>query len=147
MKHCVCLASAKFYTNIMTILIETTNIIFENNDEQVDISIMEMFKLTHLAILLHVKNQMSFEEQRYPQTYRVPVIVASKERSVVNCHCSVTRPVQFTLGTLPSTSNFTNKIGKNWTEKISNNSFHLVQQQKLTLMRIRKVKTKQMKGK
>jgi hypothetical protein len=107
----------EFYANILTILIETTNIIFENNEEPVDISIMEMFKLTHPAILLHVKNRMSFEEQRYPQTYRVPVIVGSKERSVVNCHCSVTRPVQFTLGTLPSTSNFTDKIGKNWTEK------------------------------
>ena len=107
----------EFYANILTILIETTNIIFENNDKPVDLSIMEMFKLAHPAILLHLKNRMSFEEERYPQTYRVPVIGGSKGRSVVNCHCSVTRPVQFTLGTLLSTSNFTDKLGKNWTEK------------------------------
>ena len=29
----------------------------------------------------------------------------------------MTRPVQFTLGTLPNTSNFTDKVGKNWTQK------------------------------
>ncbi len=101
----------------MNILIETTNIIFENNDEPVDLSIMEMFELTHAAILLHLNNRTGFEEERYPLTYRVPVIVGSNNRSVVNCHCSVTRPVQFTLGTLPSTSNFTDKPGKNWTQK------------------------------
>ena len=60
---------------------------------------------------------MVFEEQPYPQTYRVPVIGGSKGRSVVNCHCSVTRPVQFTLGTFPSTTKFTDKLGKNWTDK------------------------------
>jgi hypothetical protein len=40
-------------------------------------------------------------------------------------HCSVTRPVQFSIGNLPSATTFTDKCGKGWNDTNINKYFTL----------------------
>jgi hypothetical protein len=107
----------EFVTNLLSILMKVTRIIFGEN-VPVHTSTMDMFNLSNPGILLHMRNRMSFEEQEYPLTYRVPKYNETAYRVPdLTFHCSVTRPVQFPLGNLPSATNFTDKHGKNWTER------------------------------
>jgi hypothetical protein len=109
----------EFVTNLLSILMKVTKIIFGEN-VPVHTSTMDMFNLSDPGILLHLRNRMSFEEQEYPLTYRVPKYNETYRVPELTFHCSVTRPVQFPLGNLPSATNFTDKHGKTGLKEISN---------------------------
>ena len=103
----------EFVPNLLSILMKVTKKIFGDN-VPVDTSTLDLFNLSKPSIQLHMRNRMSFQEQEYPLTYRVWTAYSGHD---LTFHCSVTRPVQFPLGNLPSATNFTDRYGKNWTEK------------------------------
>ncbi len=75
---------------------------------------MDIFNLYHQVVLGHMLRRRNFKEPEFHQSYRVASDKSDKSEIIV--HYSVTHPVQFPIGNLPSTSTFTDKLGKGWND-------------------------------
>ncbi len=67
----------------------------------------------------------NFKEPEFHQSYRVVSDKSDKSEMIV--HCSVTHPVQYPIGNLPSKSTFTDKCRKGWKDTNINKYFTLKQ--------------------
>ncbi len=82
---------------------------------------MDIFDLSHPVILGHMMRRRNFKEPEFHQSYQVVSDKPDKSEMIV--HCSVTCPVQFPIGNLPSASIFTDKCGKGWNDTNINKYF------------------------
>ncbi len=72
---------------------------------------MDMFGVSTRALVAHMMKRGKFETTKFSQAYRVET--NSSHLIVGN---SVTRPVQYSLGALPSGAAFTEKQGHGWNQ-------------------------------
>ena len=98
----------EFYKNLLCILVEMQHQIYSKKTP-VPKRIMDMFGLSTGPLVAHMMNRGKFEKTKFSQAYRMdfnnsPKIVGN----------SVTRPVQVSLGALPSGAAFTEKQGHGW---------------------------------
>jgi hypothetical protein len=98
----------EFYKNLLCILVEMHHQIYSKKTP-VPKRIMDMFGLSTGPLVAHMMNRGKFEKTKFSQAYRMdfnnsPKIVGN----------SVTRPVQVSLGALPSGAAFTEKHGHGW---------------------------------
>jgi hypothetical protein len=84
---------------------------------------MDIFNLSHQVVLGHMLRRRNFKEPEFYQSYQMVSDKSDKSEMIV--HCSVTRPVQFPIGNLPSALTFTDKRGKGWNDTNINKYFTL----------------------
>ena len=94
--------------------------LISNTDIVVPERMLTMFDLFNEDIVSHVTQMNTFEDPTYPQSYSVRI---NKQQMIV--HCSFTRPVQFSLGSLSSLAAFTDKRGVGWNNKNIKRYFNL----------------------
>jgi hypothetical protein len=99
----------EFYKNFLLLLVEMHYKI-SRVKTPVPKRIMELFGVSTKQIVAHMMRRREFEQTKFSQAYRM--------YNNSNCFIvgnSVTRPVQFSLGALPSGAAFTDKRGIGWT--------------------------------
>ena len=98
----------EFYKNLLCILVEMHHQIYRKKTP-VPKRIMEMFGVLNAPLVAHMIRRAKFETTKYSQAYRMDF--NNSHKIVGN---SVTGPVQFSLGALPSGAAFTEKQGHGW---------------------------------
>jgi hypothetical protein len=93
----------EFYKNLLCILVEMQSQIFKYTP--VPKRMMEMFGVSNAQLVAHMMRRGKFETTKFSQAYRMDI---KNSRLIVGN--SVTRPVQFALGALPSDATFTDKL-------------------------------------
>jgi hypothetical protein len=101
----------EFSQNLLCVMTRYQSLI-SNTDIVVPERMLTMFDLFNQDIVSHVTQMNTFEDPTYPQSYSVRI---NKQQMIV--HCSVTRPVQFLLGSISSLAAFTDKRGVGWNNK------------------------------
>ena len=99
----------ELYKNFLLILVEMHNKI-SRKKTSVPKRIMDLFGVSTGQIVAHMMRRGKFEHTKFSQSYRMDY---NSNRFIVGN--SVTRPVQFSLGALPSGAAFTDKQGHGWT--------------------------------
>ena len=99
----------ELYKNFLLILVEMHYQI-SRVKTPVPKRIMDLFGVSTQQIVAHMMRRGKFEQSKFSQAYRMDY--NSTHIIVGN---SVTRPVQFSLGALPSGAAFTDKQGHGWT--------------------------------
>ena len=98
----------EFYKNLLCILVEMQYQIY-GKYTPVPKRMMEMFGLSNKMLVAHMFRRAKFETTKFSQAYQM------KNKS---CHLivgnSITRPIQFALGALPTGATFTEKRGSGW---------------------------------
>ncbi len=103
----------EYYNNLLCILVEM-NETFCGKKTPVPKTSMDIFNLSLQVVLGHMLRRKNFKEPEFHQSYRVVSDKSDKSEMIV--HCSVTRPVQFSIGNLPSATTVTDKCGKGWND-------------------------------
>jgi hypothetical protein len=98
----------EFYKNFLLILVEMNDQI-SRKKTPVPKRIMDMFGVSTGPLVAHMLKRAKFETTKFSQAYRVET--NSSHLIVGN---STTRPVQYSLGALPSGAAFTEKQGHGW---------------------------------
>ena len=98
----------EFYKNVLLILVEMNDQI-SRKKTPVPKRIMDMFGVSTRPLVAHMLKRGKFEATKFSQAYRVET--NSSHLIVGN---SATRPVQYSLGALPSCAAFTEKQGHGW---------------------------------
>jgi len=86
----------EFSQNLLRVMMRFESLI-SNTDIVVPERMLTMFDLFNEDIVSHVTQMNTFEDPTYPQSYSGMI---NKQQMIV--HCSVTRPVQFLLGSISS---------------------------------------------
>ena len=97
----------EFYKNLLCILVEMQSQISKYTP--VPKRMMEMFGVSDAPLVAHMLRRGRFETTKFSQAYRMDI--KNSQKIVGN---SVTRPVQFALGALPTEATFTEKRGIGW---------------------------------
>ncbi len=87
---------------------EVNKTIHGNNGDAPD-KLMDIFLLSSLGIRNHMNRRMVAPDPEFPQSYRT---ILNKKEFII--HNSVTRPVQYSLDTLPTMSTIYDKPGAGW---------------------------------
>ena len=98
----------EFYKNFLLVLVEMNDQI-SRKKTPVPKRIMDMFGVSTRPLVAHMLKRGKFEATKFSQAYRVET--NSSHLIVGN---SATRPVQYSLGALPSGAAFTEKQGHGW---------------------------------
>ncbi len=93
---------------LLCILMVVTKTIYGNNGDVPDI-LLNMFFSSSLGIRNHMNWQVVAPDPVYPQFY---LTILNKQEFII--HNSVTRPVQYSLYTLPTMSTICDKPGAGW---------------------------------
>ncbi len=112
----------EYYNNLLCILVEM-NQTFCGKKTPFPKTSMNIFNLSHQIVLGHMLRRRNFKEPECHQSYQVVSDKSDKSEMIV--HCSVTPPVQFSIGNLPSATTFTDKCGKGWNDTNINKYFTL----------------------
>jgi hypothetical protein len=98
----------EFYKNLLCILVEMQYQIY-GKYTPVPKRMMEMFGLSNAMLVAHMFRRAKFETTKFSQAYQM---------NNKSCHLivgnSITRPIQFALGALPTGATFTEKRGSGW---------------------------------
>ncbi len=98
----------EFYKNLLCILMVVNKTIHGNNGDVPDI-LLNMFLLSSPGIRNHMNWQVIAPDPVFPQSYRT---ILNNQEFII--HNSVTRPVQYSLYTLPTMSTIYDKPGAGW---------------------------------
>ena len=98
----------EFYKNLLCILVELHNQIYRKYTP-IPKGMMAMFGVSNASLVAHMSRRGKFETTKFSQAYRM--VINNSHIIVGN---SVTRPVQFALGALPTEATFTDKHGFGW---------------------------------
>jgi hypothetical protein len=96
------------YKNLLCILMVVNKTIYGNNGDVSDI-LLNMFLLSSPGFRNQMNQQVGAPDPEFPQSY--PTILNKQEFII---HNSVTRPVQYSLYTLPTMSTIYDKPGARW---------------------------------
>jgi hypothetical protein len=96
------------YKNLLCILMVVNKTIHGNNGDVPDI-LLNMFLLSSPGIRNHMNRQVVAPDPEFPQSYQT---ILNKQEFII--HNSVTRPVQYSLSTLPTMSTIYDKPGAGW---------------------------------
>jgi hypothetical protein len=96
------------YKNLLCILMVANKIIYRNNGDVPDIR-LKLFLLSSPGIRNHMNGQVVAPDPEFPQSYQN---ILNKQEFII--HNSVTRPVQYSLSTLPTMSTIEDKPGAGW---------------------------------
>jgi hypothetical protein len=98
----------EFYKMLLCILMVVNKTIYRNNGDVPDI-LLNMFFLSSPGIRNHMNRQMVAPDPVFPQSYQT---ILNKQEFII--HNIVTRPVQYSLYTLPTMSTIYDKPGSGW---------------------------------
>jgi hypothetical protein len=98
----------EFYKNLLCILMVVNKTIYGNNGDVPDILLI-MFFLSSPGIRNHMNLGVGAPDPVFPQSYQT---IFNKQKFIINN--SVTRPVQYSLSTLPTMSTIYDKPGAGW---------------------------------
>jgi hypothetical protein len=98
----------EFYKKLICILMVVNKTIHGNNGDVPDI-LLNMFLLSSPGIRNHMNRQVVAPDPVFSQSYRT---ILHKQEFII--HNSVTRPVQYSLYTLPTMSTIYDKPGAGW---------------------------------
>ena len=98
----------EFYKNLLCILMEVNKTMYENN-ECVPDKLLDIFLLSCPGIGNHMNQPVVAPDPVFPQSYQT--IINNQEFII---HNSVTRPVQYSLSTMPTMSTIYDKAGAGW---------------------------------
>ncbi len=107
----------EFYKNLLCILMEVNMTIYGNNGDVPDI-LLNMFLSSSPGIRNHMNQQVVAPDPVFPQSYQT---ILNKQGFII--HNSVTRPVQYSLYTLPTMSTIYDKPEAGWNRINPNNYF------------------------
>jgi hypothetical protein len=107
----------EFYKNLLCILMEVNKIIYGNNECVLD-KLLDIFLLSSPGIRNHMNRQVGAPDPVFTQSH--PTIMNKQE---FNIHNSVTRPVQYSLSTMPTMSTIYDKPGAGWNRIDTDNYF------------------------
>ncbi len=99
----------EFYKNWLCILMVANKTIYGNNGDVPDILCLNMFLSSSPGIRNHMNLQVGAPNPVFPQSYQT---ILNKQEFII--HNSVTRPVQYSLSTLPTMSTIYDKPGAGW---------------------------------
>jgi hypothetical protein len=105
------------YKNLLCILMEVNKTIYGNNGDVPDI-LFNMFLLSCPGIRNHMNWQVVAPDPVFPQSYQT---IINRQKFII--HNSVTRPVQYSLSTLPTMSTIYDKPGAGWNKINPDNYF------------------------
>jgi len=109
----------EFYKNLLCILVEMYYQIYRKYTP-VPKRMMEMCGVSNAPLVAHMIRRAIFETTKFSQAYRM-----DNNSSHLIVGNSVTRPVQFALGALPTESTFTDKHGIGWNSTNVADFFHV----------------------
>lgn len=109
----------EFYKNLLCILVEMHHQIYRKYTP-VPKPMMEMFGVFNAPLVAHMSRRRTFEITKFSQAYRM-----DNNSSHLIVGNSVTRPVQFSLGALPTEATFTDKRGIGWNSTNVADFFHV----------------------
>jgi hypothetical protein len=95
----------EFYKKNLFILMEVSKAMYENNECAPD-KLLENFILSSPGIRNHMNRQVVAPDPVFPQSYQT---IINKHEFII--HNSVTRPVQYSLSTMPTMSTIYDKPG------------------------------------
>ncbi len=95
----------EFYKEMLCILMVVNKTIYGNNGNVPDI-LLNMFLLSSPGIRNHMNQQVAAPDPVFPQSYQT---ILNKQEFII--HTSVTRPVQYSLYTLPTMLTIYDKPG------------------------------------
>jgi hypothetical protein len=98
----------EFHKNLLCILMVVNKTMYGNNGDVPDI-VLNMFLLSSPGIRNHMNRQVVAPDPVFPQSYRT---ILNKQQFII--HNSVTRPVQYSLYTLPTMLTIYDKPGAGW---------------------------------
>jgi hypothetical protein len=98
----------EFYKKLIYILLEVNKTLHGNNEGVPD-KLLDIFLLGSPGIRNYMNWQMRAPDPVFPQSYRTIII---KQEFII--HNSVTRPVQYSLSTMPTMSTIYDKPGAGW---------------------------------
>jgi hypothetical protein len=98
----------EFYKNLLCILVEMHYQIYRKYTP-VPKRMMEMFGVPNALLVAHLIPRGKFKTTKFSQAYQM-----DNNSSHLIVGNSVTRPVQFALGALPTGAAFTDKRGSGW---------------------------------
>jgi hypothetical protein len=101
-------AFREFYKKLLCILVEVNKTMYENN-EDVPRKHMDIFLLGSPGIINHMIRGGGFTDPVFPQSYQT---ILNIQEFII--HNSVTRPVQYSLSTMPTMSTIYDKSGAGW---------------------------------
>jgi hypothetical protein len=123
----------EYYKNLLCILVEAYRTIYGINTTVLK-KLMDVFDLISQKVTGHMMKRHKYTSPDFQHSYR---IICNQTKPII--HNTVTQPVQFPLGSLPTMSSFTQKLGAGW-ERINKDNFcHNVRMdvlQKLAMMTI-----------
>jgi hypothetical protein len=86
----------EFYKNLLCILMEVNKTMYGNNEGVPD-KLLVIFLMSSPGIRNHMNRQVRAPNPVFPQSYRT---ILNKQEFII--HNSVTRPVQYSLSTMPT---------------------------------------------
>ncbi len=98
----------KFYKNLLCMLMVVNKTIYGNNGDVPDI-LLNMFLSSSPGIRNHMNQRVVAPDPVFPQSYQT---ILNKQEFII--YNSVTRPVQYSLYTLSTTSTIYDKPGAGW---------------------------------
>ncbi len=98
----------EFYKNLVCILMEVNKTMYGNNGDVPD-KLLDIFLLSCQGFRNHMNHWVVAPDPVFPQSYQT--IINNQEFII---HNSVTRPVQYSLYTLPTMSTIYDKPGAGW---------------------------------
>ena len=107
----------EYYKNLLCILVEAYKTIY-GTGKPVPKKLMEMFLLSSLGTIAHMMRRRKYTPPDFQHSYR---IIYNQSKYII--HNTVTQSVQFSLGSLPTMSSFTQKLGAGWERINENNHF------------------------
>jgi hypothetical protein len=93
----------EFYKNLICILMKVNKTIYGNNSDVPD-KLLDIFLLTNPGIRNYMNRQVFAPDPVFPQSYQT---ILNKQEFII--HNSVTRPIQYSLFTLPTMSTIYDK--------------------------------------
>ena len=106
----------EYYKNLLCILVEAYRTIYGINTTVLK-KLMDVFDLISQKVTGHMMKRHKYTSPDFQHSYR---IICNQTKPII--HNTVTQPVQFPLGSLPTMSSFTQKLGSGW-ERINENDY------------------------
>jgi hypothetical protein len=118
----------EFYKKMLCILMEVNKTMYGNNEDIPD-TILDIFILSSPGIRNHMNLRVVAPDPVFPQSYQT---ILNEQELII--HNSVTRPVKYSLFTMPTMSTIYDKPGAGWNNIDTDNYFTNITKQMKRVM-------------